>query len=380
MAKRSVALCITDLDLGGAEMAMVELATRLAWNRFEPVVYCLGSRPQSEEASCVPLLEDAGIEFQFLNAESIWRIQPTIRQLEQLLRRQQPALIQSFLFHANIVSRFAGRRAGVPVILSGLRVAERRRWHLWTDRLTAASVDCYVCVSQAVARFAERRINLPQQKLVVIPNGIDVEKFTLVPPADLTGLGVPRGSRVATFIGRLDRQKGVPWLLRAAPLWLNRLPDAHLLIVGKGPLEGQLRQICQRAAIASRVTFAGWRADVPEILAASQLLLLPSRWEGMPNVVLQAMASGLPVVATEVEGVRELLGPEADCQVVRFGDSTGFVSKIVAFLSHRAQSAQTGSRNRQRSEQMFSYEQMTRSYQDLWESLLEASQAAGKKF
>ena len=98
--------------------------------------------------------------------------------------------------------------------------------------------------------------------------------------------------------------------------------------------------------IADRVHFAGWRADVPEILAASDLLVLPSAWEGMPNVVLEAMASGLPVVATSVEGVEELLGPAAESQTVRYGDSAALATKIVRLVDDRHEATATGAENR----------------------------------
>jgi glycosyltransferase involved in cell wall biosynthesis len=371
MAKRSIAFCITDLEIGGAELAMAELASRLDWNRFEPVIYCLGSRPQSEEASCVPALEDAGVEFHFLDAQSIWQFQPIVRQLEQWFRRQKPDLVQSFLFHANLAARVAARRAGVPTVVAGLRVAEPRRWHLWTDRLTSGLVDCYVCVSQAVARFAEKRIGLSPEKLAVIPNGIEVEKYSGIPPVNPQDFGIPPGRRLATFVGRLEWQKGVRWLLKTAPRWLERLPDCDLLLVGQGPQEADLRQLCYRLAIDTRVCFTGWRADVPEILAASQLLVLPSRWEGMPNVLLQAMASRLPVVATDVEGVRELLGPEAERQTVPFGDSQRFADAVVRIMSTPRLASELGSQNRLRAEREFTLDRVAAAYQDLWTSLLE---------
>ncbi len=352
---------------------MVELATRLEWIHFEPIIYCLGPRPQDDEASCVPALEDAGLEVHFLNAQSFWQTQPTIRRLEALLRKQRPALIQTFLFHANLVGRLAARRAGVTRVVAGLRVAERRRWHLWADRLTSALVDRYVCVSEGVARHAERYSRLAREKLVVIPNGIDIEKFSGMPPFDPRTVGVPPNRRLVTYIGRLEGQKGVRWLLKTAPNWLNRLPDCDLLIVGKGPQQARLEQLCQKWGIASRVHFVGWRSDIPEILAASQMLVLPSRWEGMPNVVLQAMASRLPVVATEAEGVRELLGPEADSQVVRYGESQAFTDKVVKILSDRAVAADLGQKNRLRAEHEFTFGRMVAAYQSLWASLLETS-------
>ena len=373
MAKMRVALCITELDIGGAERALVELATRLDPARFDPVVYCLQPRPSSDEASCVPPLEAAGITVHCLGARRGWHIPGALRRLKRLLAEQKPDVVQTFLFHANVIGRIAARRAGVRHVVSGIRVAERHnRWHLWLDRLTTGLVDRHVCVSQAVADFSAEHARLPADRLVVIPNGIDPDRYPAERRADLQSCGLPAGRRAITYVGRLDRQKGVRWLLETAPLWLDRLPDCDLLLVGKGPEQRALEDGCREQGISDRVHLAGWRSDVPEILAASDLLVLPSVWEGMPNVVLQAMASRLPVLATDVEGVRELLGPAADAQVVRYGDTQTFAEKLVALLSDRSLASELGHENRQRVASRFTLDRMLTAYQDLWESLVES--------
>ena len=213
--------------------------------------------------------------------------------------------------------------------------------------------------------FSAGIARLPADKLVVIPNGIDMSRFTNVQPADLANLGVS-GRRLVTFIGRLDVQKGLPQLLTTASDWLRRLPDCDLLLVGKGPLETALRKQCREAGIAQRVHFAGWRPDIPAILAASSLLVLTSAWEGMPNVVLEAMASGLPVVATQVEGVCELLGPEFQEQSVPYGKWEDFSDVVVRILSDRNLADRLGRENRRRAEHHFTIEPMVESYQELW--------------
>jgi starch synthase (maltosyl-transferring) len=365
-----IALCATDLDVGGAERCLVEVASRLDRQRFCPVVYALGPRPTDDDASLFPALEAAQIEVHCLGARRKSAILPTVGRLTRLLAAQQPRLVQTFLFHANIVGRIAARRAGVPYVVSGIRVAERRRWHLWTDRLTDRLVDRHVCVSRAVAEFAEKTARLPTGKLVVIPNAIDLGRYPTPKAADLSPLGIPAGQPVVAFVGRLDRQKGLPWLLNTAASWLGRLPGCHLLLVGKGPLKAQLERICRRSGIAARVHFAGWRADVPEILAASSLLVLPSVWEGMPNVVLEAMASRLPVVATRVEGVAELLGPATDEQTVDYGDSQALSEKLVKYVENRESAAELGAKNRGRVVEHFGIERMVRAYEDLWTSLV----------
>ncbi len=205
---------------------------------------------------------------------------------------------------------------------------------------------------------------------MVIPNGIELEKYPARQPADLRAFGIAAGRRVVVFVGRLEPQKGVRWLIETAPLWLARLPDCDLLLVGEGPLRASLETAARAAGIAERVHFAGWRADVPEILAASDLLVLPSAWEGMPNVVLEAMASRLPVVASDVEGVRELLGPNAARQTVRYGDTQMLIDTMVSLMLDRTSLGSLGIENRRRAEENFGISRMVQAYEDLWESLV----------
>src|SRR5439155_4746020 len=111
-----------------------------------------------------------------------------------------------------------------------------------------------------------------------------------VPPRSLSELGVPYGRRVMLFVGRLDRQKGLDLFFQELPAIFRELPDHDLLLIGNGPQAAALQHCARRLRVQDRVHFGGWRNDVPSIMAAADLLVLPSRWEGMPNVVLEAMA------------------------------------------------------------------------------------------
>jgi glycosyltransferase involved in cell wall biosynthesis len=370
MPPTRIALCITELEIGGAERCLTELATRMDRERFAPVVYCLGPRPARDEASMVPILLASGVETHCLGARGVWQFPILLGRLKRLLKAQDPHVIQTFLFHANIVGRIAGHRAGAKAVVAGVRVAERAAaWHLWLDRLTQRWVDRYVCVSQSVADFSATKARLPREKLVVIPNGIELAKYPARQPADLRQFGIPAGHRVIIFVGRLERQKGVDWLIKTAPRWLSPLADCELLIVGDGPLRASLEAAAKASGVGSRLHFAGWRPDVPEILAASHLLVLPSAWEGMPNVVLEAMASRLPVVASDVEGVRELLGPLAATQTVSYRETQLLTDRLVSLLRDPEAASKVGAQNRQRAEVAFDISRTVNAYQELWESL-----------
>jgi glycosyltransferase involved in cell wall biosynthesis len=283
---------------------------------------------------------------------------------------QRPHIVQTFLFHANLLGRIAARRAGVPCVVCGIRVAERRgRWRLWADRWTSGWVDANVCVSQAVADFTRATGGLPAERLVVIPNGVDIAAFDQAGPADLAMLGLPAERRAVAFVGRLDEQKGARWLVETASPWLARLPRHDLLVVGRGPQRAALEELARKHGISARVHFTGWRVDVPAVLKASDLFVLPSAWEGMPNVVLEAMAASRPVVASDVEGVRELLGPGADAQVVPRRDAQQFAARLTSIAADPVLASHLGAANRRRVEEHFTLTAMIAAYEELYERL-----------
>jgi glycosyltransferase involved in cell wall biosynthesis len=316
-------------------------------------------------------LKAAGIEVHCLGARHPLGFPAVVWKLRRHFLAFQPDLVQTFLFHANIVGRIAAWTGRGEPVVCGIRVAERHcRWHLWVDRIMSRWVDRYVCVSHSVAAFSSADGGLAAKKVTVIPNGVDLQRFPARSPAPLCDAGVPPGARVVTFVGRLEPQKGLAWLLDAAGEWLARVPDCHLIVAGQGPDRDSLQRLAIQRGVADLVHWLGWRSDIPEILAASDLLVLPSRWEGMPNVVLQAMASQRPVLATEVEGVRELLGESSDVQIVPYGDTASLTEKLVRILSDRDLASRLGRENRTRAERLFSMDAMVAAYADLWQSIL----------
>jgi glycosyltransferase involved in cell wall biosynthesis len=187
----------------------------------------------------------------------------------------------------------------------------------------------------------------------------------------LISLGVQPGRRIVVCIGRLDPQKGQFWLLDHASDWFKQLPEHDLVFVGDGPDRAPLESKIAALGLQNRVHLAGFRADVPAILAAAELLVLPSAWEGMPNVVLEALAAGRAIVARDVEGVRELLGtPSPSPQITPVDDAQLFSQQVVAILSDAGSRASLEEQNRARAAQEFSLESMVRRYETLYEELL----------
>jgi len=368
----SVALVITGLAPGGAERALTRLAIGLPPAEFAVEVYSILPRPEAGRDLLVHELEQAGIPLHFLEVTARWKWFIVLRHLAGLLRKQQPDIVQTYLMHANVLGAWAAHQAGVTRVVTGLRVAEHRaRWRCWLERAAGRWAMRHVAVSESVAQFARARMGLDPAKLLVIPNGVDVERFRAALPADLSPWGVPAGRRAVVCLGRLEPQKGLDWLLEGAPRWLGELPRHDLLLVGQGPERARLERQASDLGISPRVHFTGWAADIPGILKASDLLVLPSRWEGMPNVLLEAMAAGLPVVARAVEGVREVLGDGAshELQVVSQNDAQAFYSSIVTILSQPELRARLGAENQRRAAVNFRWEKTIEQYAGLYRGL-----------
>lgn len=364
-----IAFCITELDPGGAERALVRIVTGLDRSRWEPHVHCLAHRgPLADE------LDAADVPVTCLGARSgrDWRV---LSRLTRELMTFEPTIVQTFLFHANMAGRLAAWRAGVPLVVCGVRVVEQDApWRMWLDRWTSWLVNRTVCVSRGVAdRY--RALGFRDDQLAVVPNGVDVERFATARPADLTQFGIPREARTIISIGRLHPQKGQVRLVVGLAKLQDRLTAAgsvHLLLVGEGSprVRDAIAFIAQDLKLSDRVHFAGWQPDVAPLLRAADLFVLCSRWEGMPNVLLEAMAAGLPCVATNVEGVPELIINGETGLLVESGGHQALCDAIHRLLNDAALASRLAEAGQRHVRQHFQWENTIRGFESIWNELL----------
>lgn len=361
-----IALAITDLDVGGAERALVALATGLDRRRWKPSVVGLGP-----EGALAGPLREAGIEVVCLDVD---RRRPlrAVRRLARVFRRSRPELVQSFLFHANVASRLAALIAGRPWVVGGLRVAEReRREHLKIDRLTHRLSVGSVCVSEGVKRFSLDDGGLDADRLTVIPNGVDPRPFDAAAPADRAGLGVPDDALMVLYAGRLSVQKGLFFLVVAAGAIAAEDPSIHFVMAGDGPLRDDLRaEAAKFPSLVGRMHWLGRRDDVPSLLKAADLLVLPSSWEGMPNVVLEAMAARRAIAATAVEGSEDLVVPGETGWLVPPADPAALAAALIEAASDRDRLRRFGETGRARVEAHFTPKHVVDAYERLWAGIL----------
>ena len=351
------------MDVGGAERCLTNLACGLARHNFDCQVYALASRPQIDDLALQ--LEQHEVPVRFLGIESRRQVLRATRLLKQQLNEQRPQLVQSFMFHANVIAQMAVARISPPTrptLIGGLRVADPSRCRMILERRACKRMQHVVCVSQSVAGFAEKRLGLPQNKIGVIANGIDVTRFKL--PAS-------GQARTLLFVGRLHKQKGLDWFIPLLPDLFAKHEDLEFHLVGEGPQRDELEGLVQQLGLSDRVRFLGWRRDADQLIASSETVVLPSRWEGMPNVLLEAMAARKPVVACTAEGVNELLGPLADSQTVPFGASDSMSTLLSKICSSSEQRDELARENRRRVEQHFSLESVIAQYAETYRRQLQ---------
>jgi glycosyltransferase involved in cell wall biosynthesis len=368
MAERVLYL-ITELSMGGAQQALARLLSGLNRERFSPSIACLynGDGPAAQA------IRNLGIPVTDLRMGHKLDLAALAR-LQRLIAAARPAILHTSLFHANLPGRIAGRLAGVPVIVSSERtMAMESEWRYRLNRWTIGWVDRVVAVSQKVAEFCIGHIGLPANKVTVIYNGLPVpEESKGCQEEARKALGLPDGTPVLGAVGRLDPAKGFDVLLRAFAIALKTCPgsDTRLTIVGDGPLRRSLQALAGELDVATRTTWTGFRRDVPALLPAFDLFVQPSLFEGLPNSVLEAMAVGLPVAASDAGGIPEVVVDGQTGLLAPAGDPAPLAAAMVRLLGDPALRRQMGQAGRERVRQQFSIQKMVDETQTLYESLI----------
>jgi glycosyltransferase involved in cell wall biosynthesis len=310
-------LHVMEATIGGTRRHLRDLAAGQARLGLEVHVVAAAEREPAVRGD-FERLREAGV--QVTELPMVRAIRPALdrrqgAELARILERVRPTVVHTHSSKGGALGRWAslrtgiGRRVHTPHTFSFLFDAmfsgARRRLFRSIEWGLGRCTHRVIAVSAGEAETIRRSRVIPERILRVVPNGIDPAPWRAAAAAERHSLGVPEGVPLGVVVGLLNPAKGQDLLLRAlAEPGCERL---HLLVVGHGDDEPALRALCAELRLESRVHFTGWREDVPALVAAADLLCLPSRWEGLPYAVLEAMAAGRPVVATAVDGARELV-------------------------------------------------------------------------
>jgi glycosyltransferase involved in cell wall biosynthesis len=309
--RRAVLHLLTSSVFGGAEEHALSMLTGMSAHGFEPYL----AAPGALIAAMEPGLSAAGVKCLPLEFSSRLDVAAGARLL-RFIRRENIALVHCHLFAASLVGAGVARMAGVGAVLETChgpevwRMGKGLRGRFWVDRQVGRLVDMYIAVSHAAARHLIGTKRVPQSKVRVIHNGRDLDRFaptdTQRRTATRAALGLGDEPTCLT-LARLDDQKGHRHLIDALAILAPRRPNLVTLLAGEGPLEQALRAQCAALGLADRVRFLGYRRDVPELLEAADMVVLPSLYEGLPLVAIEALAARRPMVATEVDGTPEVV-------------------------------------------------------------------------
>jgi len=317
--KRRILQIISTLDRSGAEKQLVMLATGLPRDEFD-VHVCALTRGGPLAAD----LEQQQIPLTVIG--KVWKFDPTAHwRLKKHIDRVRPDLVQTWMFTANAYGRAAALAAGVRHLVASERCVDPwKQWHQFTaDRLLAKRTAAIVVNSRGVQEFYTQH-GIPPDKFRLIYNGIAPAAPSPVTREQLLAeLGLPTGARLIGAVGRLDHQKRVKDVIWAADLLKSIRDDVHLLVIGDGPQRENLKRFQRACRIEDKVHFLGARHDVPRLMPHFDLLYLASGYEGLPNVIMEAMAAAVPVVASDIWGNRELVVHGQTGYLVPVGDRAG---------------------------------------------------------
>jgi glycosyltransferase involved in cell wall biosynthesis len=353
---------IDSLKFGGAENVLVTLASEAPRLGMTMDVLVLNT-PTDGRAEWLPRLRSAGLEPRFLGLTRL--TQPNgIAKLARAIRASECDVVHAHLEDATTLAPIAGRLAHRPVLctlhhvpgpLAG-RKAVRERLAVMAGSRAAG----LIMVSQASLDAFRARYprSYRSSRWSVVHNGVDVRRFSPrtesdPPAAALAELGIPSGAPVIALVGHMRPGKGHEVAVRAWPEVLAGYPDARLVLIGDGPLEQDLRRLAREEGVDSRVVFAGARDDVQDLLPGATLALLPTQMEALPTALLEAAASGIATVATDVGGVPEVVVDGETGWLVARPDQDLIAGAVLKALGDPVELRRRGAAARARAERCF---------------------------
>jgi glycosyltransferase involved in cell wall biosynthesis len=309
---------IPTFGAGGAERLVYEIVRRLPAEGFDAKAVPIVAGGELEA-----LYREHGVPHTAIARRSRFGL-GTFLALRRIFRLQRPDVVHTHLFIGDTMGRLAAAFARVPVIVSTEHNVNESygRLHHLVNRILAPTTKAHVAVSGEVKRIMAARDHVKSENVRVILNGIDLD------------LVIPRGARPfrdiprLIIVGRMHPQKDHATLFKA--LALVKRPW-RLRVVGAGPLEKRLRQLAERLQISSRIEWLGYRDDVPDLLAESDVFCFPSRYEGLGLAAVEAAAAGVPIIASDLPPLRELFGPD-DVRFVAAGDVPAWSHAVAAVL------------------------------------------------
>ncbi len=379
-SSRAHVLTLSDtIGLGGAEQVVFVLNRSLDRESFRPTV-CLTRHPsvadpsgEFESLERIELLRAAGVEVLQLRRRSSINVFAWL-QLIRFIRSQHVDIIHAHKFGSNFWGAVIGKLTKVPVVLAHEHSwsFEGQRLRRWINRsIIGRFATAVITVSEADRRRMSEVVGIPPDRIVLVPNGIPP-----LPPGDGMAIrrevGIPDGARVLVTLANLRPEKALHLMVEAVALLRASFPYVYLLIAGGGDRE-PLEALAAELGIADAVVLLGVRLDVANVLAAGDIAVISSDFEGSPLSAMEYLAAGLPVVATDVGGLPDLVRQGENGLLVPRRDPVALAAAVGELLSDPARAAEMGERGRLLQREQFSLDAMIRRLEALYTDTLEDS-------
>jgi len=335
---------INSLDIGGNERFLLQVLEHLPGERFHLEV-CVPDRGKDAtrdlERECHRLRTRISIIRAVGNLDA--RVFP---KLKRLITRGRYDIVHTHLIYSQIYGRLAAAAAGAKCVVSSeqnIYKVKARPPFRWVERWLSSLTDRIIACSNPVRDHLVRNVGINPLKVVVVPNAVDTNVFFPIRKQSplsarvknlRRGLGIGEGDVVIGTVGHMSRQKGQKFLVEAIPLVRLRYPRAKFVFVGKGELRKNLQKQARALGVEEAVRFAGIRKDVPILLNCFDVFVLPSLWEGFGTALIEALACGAPVVATEVGGIPEVIDHGEDGLLVPPGVAHPLARSIIRLLDN----------------------------------------------
>lgn len=365
-----VCYIIRQLGKGGAEKQLFYLVRGLDKSRFHPVVVSLtpgGYWKGRFKDLNVEIFEIEGGRFRYFKR---------LINILKFLRTLMPDIVHTFMLTANSYGRFGALLAGVPVIVGSERsIAEigndKKKWEIWLDKVLCSFTDTIICNTETARLNLIKQHSFASEKLTTILNGFDWAEFQSHGDPAMNERGVPSEKAVGT-VGTLSGVKNHRLFLDVARIVSDQYSGDSLffIIVGDGPLRGELQAYAQHIGLGSKVLFTGERDDIPRLLRRMDVFVHTSRYEGLCNAIMEAMAGGLPVVATDAGGNRELVLENETGFLCPVRDPSALAEKILLLLRDGSLARKMGAKGAARIYEGYSVEKMVQQTAAVYERLL----------
>lgn len=362
---------VNGLRVGGAELKLLELINELDRDKFDITICSLediGSLKSDFEKTDYPLhIFPKTKKFDF----------NLIFRLSHLMRDEKVDIVMTTLFYADVIGAIAARIANVPVCMSwetrshpaGSGVDKLR--HVYSYRAAMRFVKKIVSVSDAVKQFLIEERSIPESKITTIRYGIDIDKYKKSDGSKKRqDLGYDDDTFLIGVVARLSQQKGHTYLLDAIPDIIHDYPNAKFAFIGEGPLRQKLEEKRARLGLSDVVNFLGSRDDVPDLLNSIDMFVLPSLYEGLPNVVLEAMAAEKAIVASAVDGTPEAIIHEESGLLVQAKKPEQLSHAIKRIIGDKDLKERLERGARKRAELEFSLKGQVKKFEDLYIELI----------